>query len=307
MTNQLYLRVRCEVTLDDEGRSLVGVEKFNKDYDFVTTKSGQVVKMRLLQAGNAIEAETVIYNVNTDILRILRVNEYDKLTDIQKGELSKIRSPVLESIRQLVGLIKQEHSRFDIRDDLIANVMFEWSPGDGDWYPIPRGLTISGTMYGLGNMNDARAKIIQDLLSENEYALIATSYLHQAINAKSTRYQWIYATIAAELAIKEILTRIEPNLEVIFRTLPSPPLDKLYGDVLESVAGVKSQSLGKLRKGAERRNKLVHSARDEDIPSYDETHEYIHFIEERINWLLDLWRKIDREKGPMNLTPKGQA
>jgi len=297
MSKQLYMRSKCEVTLDSEDRNLVGPGDSYKDYCFKISKAGQLMNVILLKDGKTIKVETVISDVKPEVIKILKTADYDKLGDVEKNELRKITSPIVESMRQLVGLIKQEHSRFDISDGMIANVKNEWSLGYNKWYSTPRGgLIISGTTYGLGNMNDWRARELQELLSENEQALVATSYLHQAINARSTRYQWIYATIAAELAIKEILARIEPKLEVILETLPSPPLNKLYGVVLESVTGVKSEGLRKLQEGAERRNKLLHSLGDYDSPSYDEVHEYIHFIDGRINWLLKLWRKIKREK-----------
>ncbi|MCK4354714.1 MAG: hypothetical protein KAW83_05615, partial [Dehalococcoidia bacterium] len=107
--------------------------------------------------------------------------------------------------------------------------------------------------------------------------------------------QWIYATMAAELAIKEILVRIEPKLQVILETLPSPPLNRLYGDVLESVAGVRSTSLSKLQNGARRRNELVHNPRS-PTPTFNEVKEYINFIEDMIRWLLKEWRRIKREE-----------
>jgi len=133
------------------------------------------------------------------------------------------------------------------------------------------------------------------LLSENEEALVATSYLHQARNSDNRRYQWIYATMAAELAIKEILVRIEPKLQVILEELPSPPLQKLYGDVLESVAGVRSNSLSTLQNGARKRNQLVHNP-NSPTPTFNEVNEYIDFIEDRVKWLLEEWRRIKRVK-----------
>ena len=101
--------------------------------------------------------------------------------------------------------------------------------------------------------------------------------------------------MAAELAIKEILVRIEPKLQVILGALPSPPLNRLYGDVLESVAGVRSASLSRLQNGAQRRNELVHNP-NSPTPTFNEVNEYIDFIEDRVKWLLKEWRRIKRVK-----------
>jgi len=192
-------------------------------------------------------------------------------------------------------LLKQELHRYDLKDELIGNPYCEWSLGDNQWFSIPRGLRVDVEVTSLRNLDERLAKHLQELLLEDEEALVATSYLHQARNSMNRRYKWIYATMAAELAIKEILVRIEPKLQVIVETFPSPPLNRLYGDVLESIAGVRSTSPTKLQKGASRRNQLVHNPKS-PTPTFNEAKEYVDFIEDRIKWLLEEWRRIKRLK-----------
>jgi len=192
-------------------------------------------------------------------------------------------------------LLKQELHRYDLKDELIGNPYCEWSLGDNQWFSIPRGLRVDVEVTSLRNLDERLAKHLQELLLEDEEALVATSYLHQARNSMNRRYKWIYATMAAELAIKEILVRIEPKLQVILGTLPSQPLNRLYGDVLESIAGVRSTSPTKLQKGASRRNQLVHNPKS-PTPTFNEAKEYVDFIEDRIKWLLEEWRRIKRLK-----------
>lgn len=295
MLNRLYLRGRCEVLLGKHDLDLMQAEQSRRDYSFRISKGGRTINLTLLKDGKSIEAESVFEGFEPHILQILKTDEYDKLIDSDKRKLHEITSPIRESMKQLVGLIKQELHRSDIRDELIGNLRIEWSLGDNQWYPILSKLTIYTWAYSLGNMQESNAKRLQKLLLENEEVLVATNYLHQARNAESGRYQWIYATIAAELAIKEVLARMEPKLQVILSTLPSPPLNKLYGDVLESVAGVRSEGLNRLQTGAEIRNKLLHSPESVDLSS-DKVNDYIAFIEERIRWLLSEWRRIKRAK-----------
>ena len=292
---RLYLRGRCEVLLSKHGLDLMQAEQSRRDYSFRISKGGQTINLTLLKDGKSIEAESVFEGFEPHILQILKTDEYDKLIDSDKRKLHEITSPIRESMKQFIGLVKQEFHRSDIRDELIGNLRIEWSLDNGQWYSIPGKFTVYGWAYSLGNMNESYAKRLQKLLLENEEALVATNYLHQARNAESGRYQWIYATIAAELAIKEVLARMEPKLQVILSTLPSPPLNKLYGDVLESVAGVRSEGLNRLQTGAEIRNKLLHSPESVDLSS-DKVHDYIAFIEERIRWLLSEWRRIKRAK-----------
>jgi hypothetical protein len=300
MSERLYLRYRCTLLLEERTPGSIIVDKSLENYSFSVSKSGQNVNMKLLQDGKTIEAKSVVDFLNPNILQILRTNDYAKLSAGEKTELSDIADPIREAVRQFAGLLKQELHRYDINDELIGNPYYEWSLGDNQWFSIPRELTVDVELSSFGNLNVITANSLQELLSENEEALVATSYLHQARNSRNRRYRWIYATMAAELAIKEILVRIEPKLQVILETLPSPPLNRLYGDVLESVAGVRSTSLSKLQNGAQRRNQLVHNPMS-PTPTFNEVREYINFIEDRVRWLLKEWRrKKGSEKAAIN-------
>lgn len=293
MSDRLYLRCKCTLLLGKRTPGSIIVDKSLKNYSFSVSKSGQNVNMKLLQDGKTIEAESVVEFFKPNILQILRTNGYDKLSGGEKTELSGITHPIREAVRQFAGLLKQELHRYDINDELIGNPYYEWSLGDNQWFSIPRGLRMDIGLSSLGNLDERTAKYLQELLSEDEEALVATSYLHQARNSMNRRYQWIYATIAAELAVKEILVRIEPKLRVILEELPSPPLKKLYGDVLQSVASVRlsSSDLGKLQRGARRRNELVHNPKS-TTPSFKEVTRYIDFVEDKIRWLLEQWRSM---------------
>lgn len=295
MPDRLYLRGKCTLLFEKITPGSIIVDETLKDYSFVISKNQQDIKIKLLQDGKTIEAESVVDSFKPNILQILRVSDYDKLSDGEKTEFHNITRPIREAVRQFVGLLKQELHRYDINDELIGNCYYEWSLGDNQWYRIPRGLSGDVGVYSLGNLGEKTVKHLQELLSEDEEALVATNYLHQARNSMNSRYQWIYATIAAELAVKEILARIEPKLEVMLETLPSPPLNKLYGVVLKSVTEVKSEGLQKLQDGAERRNKLLHNPKSA-TPTFSEVNIYIDFIENRIKWLLETWRTIKRAR-----------
>jgi len=293
MSDRLYIRGRCELLFEKTGPGSIIVDETVKDYIFTASKSGQDVKIRLLQDGKTIEFENVVGSFKPHILKILRTKDYNKLSDGEKTELHGITRPAREAVKRFAGLLKQELHRYNIKDELIANVRIEWSLGDNKWNPIPRGLTVDTWVSSLGNLNERIANHLQKLLSEDEEALVATSYIHQARNPSNRRYQWIYATIAAELAIKEILVRIEPKLRVILEELPSPPLNKLYGEVLQSLGGAKlpDSDLKELQKGARRRNELVHNPKSK-TPSFKEVYKYIDFIEDKIKWLLEQQRSM---------------
>jgi hypothetical protein len=296
MSDRLYLRGTCELLFERATPdSIIQIDKSLENYSFSVSNNGQNVKIKLLQDGKTIKFESVVDFFKPNIPKILRAKDYDKLSDGEKTELHGITHPVREGVKRFAGLLKQELHRYDISDGLIANIHYEWSLGDDQWFPVPGGIRLDIETFSLGNLDKKTANHLQELLSEDEEALVATSYLHQARNSMNRRYQWIYATMAAELAIKEVLVRIEPKLQVIIGTLPSPPLNRLYGDVLEAIAGVRSTSLATLQKGAEKRNQLVHNPKS-PTPTFNEVNDYVDFIEDKIKWLLEEWRRIKRDK-----------
>ncbi len=294
MSDKLYLRGTCELlygtTTPD---SIIRVDKSVENYVFSVSRSGRNVKIKLLQNGKHIALTSVVESFKPDILEILKAKDYDKLSDGEKAAFQDITRPVKEAVLRFAGLLKQELHRYNIKDRLIGNLRYEWSLDGSQWFPTPRGLKVFTWVSHLGNLNERTADHLQKLLSGDEEALIATSYLHHVRNLMNERYQWVYATIAAELAIKEILVRIDPKLRVILEELPSPPLHKLYGEVLQSVANVKlsKSDLGRLQGGAKRRNELVHNPRSA-TPTLDEVTNYIDFVDDKIKWLLEQWRSM---------------
>jgi hypothetical protein len=295
MSKQLYIRGTCELLFDKViPESVIQVDKSLEDYIFSVSSGGQNVKIKLLQNGKHIALTSVVESFKPSILKILKAKDYDKLSDGEKTAFQDLTRPVKEAVIRFAGLLKQELHRYDIKDELLGNLRYEWSLGDNQWFPTPRGLKVYTWVSHLGNLNEKTANHLQELISDDEEALVATGYLHQARNSRNSRYQWIYATVAAELAVKEVLVRIEPKLRVILEELPSPPLHKLYKEVLQSVANVKltDSDLKRLQKGARRRNELVHNPRSA-TPTFDEVTEYIDFVDNVVKWLLEQWRSMN--------------
>lgn len=108
------------------------------------------------------------------------------------------------------------------------------------------------------------------------------------------RFRWIDATIALELCIKEALIRRRPDFKTLLMDMPSPPLDKLYGDLMEEVLGEPSPFKKDIKKGTEIRNKLVHRPMDlivtrEEASKYVSTvHKAIHHLFRRLypDWVI---------------------
>jgi len=107
------------------------------------------------------------------------------------------------------------------------------------------------------------------LIGKGIEPLFAFIHLSKAFNDKDTRHQWIHATIAAELAFKEFLSKYDSKLTSLILKVPSPPLRTLYGDVLLEQTGEKSPYVSALHKGAEVRNTLIHQPLESSPDRFD--------------------------------------
>lgn len=128
---------------------------------------------------------------------------------------------------------------------------------------------------------------VQSSLSNGIEPLIAMRHIHRAKLEKMPHHKWVDATIAAELAIKEVLVRACPNIGTLLLEMPSPPLNKLYGAILEEYLGERSPFLAEIRNGVEVRNKLVHKPVHEYIDD-QKAIDYVNKIEAAIFHLLSL-------------------
>jgi hypothetical protein len=137
------------------------------------------------------------------------------------------------------------------------------------------------------NLNENTAKAIQEYLEQGQEPFFALRHLHKAKKEDNPRYKWIDTTIAAELAIKEFLIRLKPEIETLILEVPSPPLHKLYGSVLESFTKQRSPKLKEIQKGAEVRNKLLHNPKLEDVDG-QKASKYVQDVEIAIFHLLTL-------------------
>lgn len=128
--------------------------------------------------------------------------------------------------------------------------------------------------------------------------------MHRAINEEhNPRYKWIYATTAAELAIKEFLIEYTYKngcnpIEPLLLELPSPPLYKLYGLILESYLGERSPCVTRISKGSEKRDRLLHRPErkggKQEAVSENEARLYVRQIEMALFHLLHELYREDR-------------
>ncbi len=218
-------------------------------------------------------------------------------------KVDKIGSQLSDANKRLFWLVIQEFGIIR-KHNLLSDGGTQWSRDGSQWQSAP-GFQIHMAdceIHSPLTLGSSTQEFIQSVLNRQEEPLVAILHLREAQERRGRRFRWVEATIAAELAIKETLIRLEPKLAPLLLEVPSPPINKLYGVILESACGVRSPFTSKLQKGSEKRNRIVH--RPESVSfGHQETADYVGTVEEAIKHLISLTRKTppDTERLPRSV------
>lgn len=227
-------------------------------------------------------------NISHELYNNLKENSsYAKLPSELKEELVEFLEEMEHYTFKVIDLVRYSLNENVFSEHTINFQRLEWKELSGEWNIITdiSKVNSSGHSYNPLALTKETAKMIQHNLDREVEPFIGLRHLHKAKQEENPRFMWIEATIAAELAIKEFLIKLKPELETILLELPSPPLTKLYGVILESYIGERYHNLKVLSKGIEIRNKLVHRPLKEEI-NYKTAIEYVEDIERAIFYLL---------------------
>lgn len=232
---------------------------------------------------------TAVYkaNVKEETFKILSASTVVDV--LYETEILKISSQMNEAVYKLLNMIKYSLNYWMIKEELFSVKSFYWAKNKDIWEEIPifPRLTLEPPVSPQ-SLNKESALEIQNKLDRDFQPLLALKHLHRAKNESNPRYKWIDATIAAELAIKEFYIRLKPEMQTLLLEVPSPPLDKLYGKILESMIGRESPIKPKIRKGVEIRNKLIHRPTEISELNIDKAIEYVNDVEAAIYDLLKI-------------------
>jgi hypothetical protein len=167
----------------------------------------------------------------------------------------------------------------------------EWSSDGEQWQDFPYdSFLIADSSHTVFKLDQEWCGHLQAAVEHGEEPLVAFQHLREAWQRRTNRSSWIEATIAAELAIKEMLVRLEPKLSAVLFDLPAPPLHTLYGVVLERITGERSPFVKDLQGGATTRNRLIHRPERVRLDT-QEVIDYVATVERAIWHLIKLARR----------------
>lgn len=247
------------------------------------------------------ETVEVTFEESSDLKYLIQTSLEKEVSDFTRGRLSQISnweqydtlpmevleatSSCREATIKVLSILKYLLNMDSINSDLCSLKSINWSNDNTSWNPISWNQIIRVPGIEVNWITEDVSVYIQKTINENIQPWVALKYMEHAKRERIPNHKWIYATIAAELAIKEFLIRKEPVIGAILLELPSPPLDKLYGSILNKYTGSESPAKKVIKKGIETRNKLLHQASEFEIVE-DEAIAYVEEIDNAINDLM---------------------
>ena len=247
------------------------------------------IAIEVSAAGDKIESVAEIEIPDNLASNLSRISKPHDLDHCEWKQLHSFFSILPAAHRRLLALILQEFR--EPEPHILTSGPSQWSLDGDHWFDFPGGGLLAGIRaHPLFKLDSEWREHIQTILDLHEEPLIASEHLHEAKRNRGDRFSWIEATVAAELAIKEALVKLEPTLEVLLLEVPSPPIHKLYGPILERIAREKSPYVTALQKGVDKRNRLVHRPKAAQFGP-QEVVDYVGTVERAIWHLVKLCRR----------------
>jgi len=276
-----------------------------------TYEGSRRIDVTVSESGDRIESccefdveSATIALIQKEHERLSRLTQPDRSRDEAKldAKIDSLFQPLRDANRFLLRMIQQELTLIDPIRRLQSGAS-RWSLDGRNWSTLPTFIFLNGA-YGhvLHKLDTEWATRIQKAIDAGEHPLIGVEFWHEAWRQKEDRSRWILATTAAELAIKEALSMLNPSLMTLLLEVPSPPLHKLYGRILDDAAGANSRSAidKKIRKGLQDgvkiRNKIVHRPESINL-DLDDVIGYLQTVGGAIKSLPELIRSRDDSSG----------
>jgi hypothetical protein len=262
VSKEFYLKQKYEI---------IGIEQSEKitvNYQFTVKEDDFDIQIVISENLKEIEAKTR-YEISEDLQQtiqshlILNESYIEGRQDQINESTANAQRNLIKAVHKLVDLMEFETGYLFLNENLRQGNCYCSLDGEC-WEDIKKREFTSHfevSWKNIPGLNESEKTALQCHIDKNVEPFLATHHLFKAIKETDPRHQLINLALALELGIKEYLVRKKTDTEVavLIKNVPSPPLVKLYGEVLECFAGeqtsVKKRIIGEL---AEDRNNLVH-------------------------------------------------
>jgi hypothetical protein len=235
------------------------------------------------------------YDMPANAFDYMKVHQQNTLIDMISGYSPEFITQYLKICEELNSLARKAieyivffRGRHEIDDEPVTVIdTFSVSIDGQNWLDTPGRLTGRLWFNWQLDLDSYICMQLQEGIDKGILPFVAMRHIYRAMHEVDPRFKWIDATIAAELAIKEALIRQKPELAVFIEFVPSPPLHRLWGEIMEAYFGKRSDYCAVIKKGAEKRNKLIHHPLSNSVTA-EEADDYVSQVLIAINELYGL-------------------
>ncbi len=181
-------------------------------------------------------------------------------------------------------------------------ITFDWSVDSINWKPVPEADTGRVIQISTPQIPPNASSVIESLINDEVEEPTGHELLRDAIHLKnqSPRSALVIGIAAAEVAMKEVVAKLVPDTQWLVENLPSPPLDNILKNYIPRLPA-KNKIFGKvlpppkdlmnlIKKGIEKRNKIVHTGRGNIDDEFLET---LFLAIQDLLWLFDYYAGFD--------------
>jgi hypothetical protein len=235
------------------------------------------------------------YELPEDALEFMKARQENTFETMISGYSEEFYATYAKICQELNSLARQATEyiifflgRHEIADEPTSEIStFMVSLDNENWLGTPGRITGKFWSNRQLDLDEKICGQLQEGIDNGIMPFVAMRHIYRAMHDANPRFKWIDATIAAELAIKEALIRKKPDLAVFIEYVPSPPLHRLWGEIMEEYFGERSEYCSTIKKGAERRNKLIHQPLSNSVTAL-EADDYVSHVLIAINQLYGL-------------------
>jgi len=265
------------------GSQIIGLPEGSKEIisnrEFLVNDDGLDIRIVVSEDLKQIEAKTE-FQINDDLHHIIHSHLFihepiveGRQEQINK-DIAKVQRSLIQAINKLVDLMAFITGYIFWVDNLRQGNCF-CSFDKEHWQDVKKRQqtgTGSAEWKTITSLNEHEEKTLQIHIDKKIEPFLATHHLFKAIKETDSRHQLMNLALALDLGIKEYLVRkkSDPEIEVLIKKLPSPPLDRLYGEVLECFAGEKTPvKMSIIKELTDNRNRLIHTVIKPDQQNLD--------------------------------------
>jgi hypothetical protein len=269
MTKEFYLKQIFQIIELPEGsQEIISSREFMVNNDGLDILIVVTEDLKQIEAKTKFQITDKLHHIIHSHLIIHEPFVEGRQEQINEG-IAKAQQSLIQAINKLVDLMAFTIGYIFLIENLRQGNCY-CSLDSEHWEDVnKRQFTVYSTFSWntIPGLNEREEKTLQIHIDKKIEPFLATHHLFKAIKETDSRHQLMNLALALELGIKEYLVRkkSEPEIEVLIKKLPSPPLVKLYGEILECFAGEKTPvTISIIEKLTKDRNNLIHTVIRQD-------------------------------------------